>query len=294
MRLDRALTLGLFRLKRRLMDNQSHRLPVLMYHGISDLPETVPHYFRTNTGIALFWKQMHWLAENGYQTIELPKAVEQLLVKEATGKKQVAITFDDGFKNFYTHAFPILERHGFVATVFLPTAFISNGEERISFKGAECLSWNDVRALRQAGITFGSHTVSHPRLRELPWPEIEFEICASKIELEQQLAEPITTFAFPYAFPQSDHPFASKFKQLLSHAGYRCCATTEIGRMKAGDDSFYLKRLPINSSDDLALFQAKLEGAYDWLALPQRLIKSGKEFVHQVRFLRPQHCNERN
>jgi hypothetical protein len=59
-------------------------------------------------------------------------------------------------------------------------------------------------------------------------------------------------------------------------AGYACCATTELGRVKMGDDLYRLKRLPANSLDDAAFFRAKLEGAYDWLALPQAIVKRSK------------------
>ena len=78
--------------------------------------------------------------------------------------RAVVITFDDGFRDFYTAAFPVMQEHQFTATVFLPTAFI--GEDRRSFKGAECLTWEEVRRLRRAGVQFGSHTVNHPRLVE--------------------------------------------------------------------------------------------------------------------------------
>ena len=63
------------------------------------------------------------------------------------------------------------------------------------------------------------------------------------------------------------------FRSLLMQAGYTCCATTEIGRVKAGDDPFRLKRLPVNGLDDAQFFRAKLEGGYDWLAWPQAIRK---------------------
>ncbi len=74
----------------------------------------------------------------------------------------MVITFDDGFADFYTNAFPLLNRYGFSATVYLPTAYI--GKSAREFKGVECLTWDQVRALDRAGVEFGSHTVSHPQL----------------------------------------------------------------------------------------------------------------------------------
>ena len=89
----------------------------------------------------------------------------------------------------------------------------------------------------------------------------------------QQLGEPVTAFCYPYAFPRGAKTFVAAFRDLLVDAGYACCATTVLGRVCAGDDPFSLKRLPANSLDDLALFQAKLDGNYDWLAGPQALFK---------------------
>jgi peptidoglycan/xylan/chitin deacetylase (PgdA/CDA1 family) len=199
----------------------------------------------------------------------------------------VAITFDDGFRDFYTHAFPILQQHGFSATMYLPTAFI--GQSRRLFRPStlnsqlstdhECLTWDEVRELRGKGMCFGSHTVNHPQLADLSRKEIEHELRASKSELEQQLGGSITSFAYPFAFPQNDRRFKESFRSLLSEAGYTCCATTAIGRVKLGDDPYALKRLPVNSLDDPAFFQAKLEGGYDWLALPQRMVKKFKRRI---------------
>jgi peptidoglycan/xylan/chitin deacetylase (PgdA/CDA1 family) len=138
------------------------------------------------------------------------------------------------------------------------------------------LTWNEVRELRQAGIQFGSHTVNHPRLVELPWREIAEELRESKQELEQQLGEPVTTFAYPFAFPQAKRAFVRDFRRLLAEIGYTCCATTELGRVGLGDDPYRLKRLPANSLDDPGLFRAKLEGCYDWLGLAQAMIKTVK------------------
>jgi peptidoglycan/xylan/chitin deacetylase (PgdA/CDA1 family) len=193
---------------------------------------------------------------------------------EPLAPKTVVITFDDGFRDCYTQAFPALREHGFTATIFLPTAFIQDA--RRCFKGAECLTWEEARELRRAGLEFGSHTVNHPRLVELGWQEIERELRDSKDQMEQQLAEPVRTFAYPFAFPQNDRAFAEAFRGLLMQTGYTCCATTEIGRVKTGDDPFRLKRLPANSLDDEKFFRAKLEGGYDWLAWPQAALKKLK------------------
>jgi peptidoglycan/xylan/chitin deacetylase (PgdA/CDA1 family) len=188
--------------------------------------------------------------------------------------KLVAITFDDGFRDFHTAAFPILQKHGFSATVYLPTAFID--ESRKQFKTRECLTWSEIVDLRSAGVEFGSHTVNHPVLVELTWQQIEAELRTSKSTIESRLAAPVLSFAYPFAFPGTIRSFVEDLRGLLRKAGYESCLTTEIGVVSPGVDTFRLKRLPVNERDDLALFTAKLDGKYNWVRFPQRFSKSIK------------------
>lgn len=274
MRLDRTLSLYLVRpLLETGIVPAKRALPILMYHSISDAAESeISSYYKTNTSPARFEQQMRWLAEAGFRSVDLEEGLR--LAHRGIGKQEkiVVITFDDGFRDFYDSAFLVLKKCGHTATMFLPTAFL--GDKRQSFKDKECLTWQEVRELRAAGIRFGSHTASHPVLYENSWQEIENELAASKENLEQALGEKIASFAYPYAFPQHDRRFVEKFRELLQKLGYQNCATTVIGRVQTGDDPFCLKRLPINDDDDHTLFSAKLNGAYDWLAHPQSWIKS--------------------
>jgi peptidoglycan/xylan/chitin deacetylase (PgdA/CDA1 family) len=275
MRLDRALSVYVFNPARRAVPTRaSGALPILMYHSISDEVESRSGYYKVNTAPAAFERQIAFLKERGYSTISLTDGLRFLTRRETPPKKQVVITFDDGFRNFYTHAFPVLQKYGFVATMFLATAYI--GSTRKSFNGIECMTWDEVRELRKAGIEFGSHTVSHRKLVELDWADVEHELRASKQEMETHLGTRVTTFAYPFAFPQTQPLFVQKFGDALVENGYRCCLTTELGRARPGDDVYRLKRLPVNTEDDVNLFSAKLEGGYDWLALPQAMVKQVK------------------
>ena len=206
--------------------------------------------------------------------MDLAEGFRWLNTRVPTTNKPVVITFDDGFRDFHDLAFPILNKYGQTAVMHLPTAFIASN--RRSFKGRECMTWNEVRELRQQGVRFGSHTVSHPKLYELSWKEIEAELAHSKENIERELGEEITGFGYPFAFPQQDRRFADRFTQLLRQLGYRNCATTMVGRARPGDDLFCVRRLPVNGCDDPALFEAKLAGAYDWFARPQALAKRAK------------------
>jgi peptidoglycan/xylan/chitin deacetylase (PgdA/CDA1 family) len=272
-RSDRLVSLYLSRPLRNLTSRRPEaRLPILMYHSVSDhIEEGVRPYYRLVTHPGRFAEHMQWLADLGYTGLALEEALEMVGSETKNRSRSVAITFDDGFRDFHQVAWPVLRRHGFTATMYLPTGFVSR--KRKSFCEKECLTWDEVRELRREGIRFGSHTVNHPKLYELSWQNIENEMEYSKKSIEQELEEEVTSFAYPYAFPQEDHGFVQRFSSLLRKAGYQNCVTTVIGSAQAGDNPLCLKRLPVNSCDDKALFAAKLQGAYDWLGLIQRTFR---------------------
>ncbi|MGB0103714.1 MAG: polysaccharide deacetylase family protein, partial [Candidatus Sulfotelmatobacter sp.] len=123
-RFDRFATLYLVNPIRRGTRGNQLAIPILMYHSIADGDETgVQPYYRTTTTPSVFALHMQHLSDQGYRTINLTEAVGLLRKESPTGKCAV-ITFDDGYGNFYQPAFPILSRHHFNATVFLPTAYI--------------------------------------------------------------------------------------------------------------------------------------------------------------------------
>jgi peptidoglycan/xylan/chitin deacetylase (PgdA/CDA1 family) len=283
MRLDRLLTMYVSRPVSRLCWRSCVlKIPILMYHSISkDSEPGVSHYFRVATGPERFHEQMRWLREHDYVVIDVAEALRRLEAKAVNPDRCVVLTFDDGYHDFLTHAWPILREFGYPATVFLPTAFI--GRSGKCFKGRRCLSWEEVRELQHFGVSFGSHTVSHPMLYRLSWEEIRRELLESRLRLEDELRAPSLCFSYPYAFPQEDHDFVYRFKKELREQGYRAGVTTAIGRARQGSDQLCLKRLPVNDSDDKRLFMAKIAGAYDWLAGMQYLARHAKSFLRQRR-----------
>jgi peptidoglycan/xylan/chitin deacetylase (PgdA/CDA1 family) len=241
-----------------------------MYHGIQPGVSTRHPYYETNTSPQAFSLQMKYLRDNGYRALDLDAALRALELGENL-QKQLAITFDDGYRDFYTTAYPILSEHGFSATVFLVTG--QTGDPRLRFKGIDCLTWNEVRELHSNGIRIGSHTVSHPKLKLLSQTQLDYEIGRSKQAIEDKLGCSITSFCYPYAFPEADQVFTNVLENTLTSYGYQTGVCTVIGRASSRSNRFFLPRLPVNTWDDARLFQAKLEGAYDWLHFPQYVFK---------------------
>jgi len=276
LRIDRLLTLYLFYYAMAVMRRPSEwRIPILMYHSISEdnVSSRTHPYYQTNTSPAIFEAHMEYLYKNNYRIVGLKEAVKLLRNGEKDKVKYAVITFDDGFRDFYTDAFPIMKQYGFSSTVFLPTAFINKKREK--FKNRECLSWDEVRELNSKEINFGSHTVNHLQLQFMGKKEIEHELMYSKEAIESNLRCPVESFSYPFAYPE-DSDFKKYLRDCLEKSGYKNGVSTRIGTTDSNDDYYSMKRIPVNSCDDIPLFKAKLEGSYDWLYSVQYLSKKFK------------------
>ncbi len=233
-----------------------------MYHSISDRwLDGVHDYFQTSTSPEVFSEHMQFLHEHEYSVLNLHDPL--LLGSREPRGRAVIVTFDDGLHDFYTHAFPVLSRYGFSATMFLPTDFIGNTARQ--FQGQDCMTWSQVLELSRGGVDFGSHTVTHPQLRSMTRDAQRYEVTYSKQCIEDKIGCEVKSFSYPFAFPDHQPAFTKAFRDLLVQAGYSNGVSTIIGTVQPTDDAFCMKRLPANSSDDPALFHAKLEGSYDWL-----------------------------
>jgi len=271
-RLDRILTLYLWGPLLRLAGGPpKNSVPILAYHSISENLFGYSHpYYQINTSPAAFAQQMRWLRNAGYRTLdlhELPSALQS----QIDLSKRFVITFDDGYRDLLTEGMPALQQCGFTATVFLTTDRIQSSPRRI--EGADYLTWQDVRELHELGISFGSHTVSHPDLRSLEPEEIDYELGYSKEMIEQALGAPIRSFSYPFPFPEEDQNFTRFLADALQNHGFQIGVSTVLGRASNHSSTLFLPRLPINSWDDLALLNAKVRGEYDWMHFPQWLHK---------------------
>jgi peptidoglycan/xylan/chitin deacetylase (PgdA/CDA1 family) len=271
-RLDRILTLYLWKpLLRMFGGPRGNAVPILAYHSISDNLFGYSHpYYQINTSPAVFAQQMKWLRNAGYHTLDLhdlPEALES----RADLSKYFVITFDDGYRDLLTEAWPVIHQCGFTATVFLATDRIQPLPRRI--EGADYLMWQDVRELHAQGLSVGSHTVSHPDLRSLEPEEIDYELGYSKEMIEQMLGSPVRSFSYPFPFPEEDRHFTRFLSDALQNHGFQVGVSTVLGRATLASNSLFLPRLPMNSWDDAALLAAKVHGEYDWMHFPQWLHK---------------------
>jgi len=270
-RLDRALSVGVMHpMVRWAKTRRGVRTPILMYHSISPAIGTQHPYFETRTSPEVFSRQMQVLSDDGYRTVSLADALSR--EEQDADQKQVVITFDDGYRDFYTHAFPALIKHAFTATLFVVSTYPR--EPRLSRSGADYMTWNEIREVRAGGISIGSHSATHRHLSTLSELDLHSELADSKDRIEDVLGERVVSFSYPFAFPEPDKLFVARLKSILQACGYKNGVSTVIGTMIPGEqEPFFLPRLPVNSFDDSRLLRAKLEGGYDWLRTLQHFYK---------------------
>jgi len=237
-----------------------------MYHSVGSATKARHPYYETNISAATFERHLQFLKQEGYRTAYVSDVVETLQHRIDV-QKLVAITFDDGFRSFYTLAFPLVSEYGFNATLFIPSGLV--GKQGSSLGPEPFMTWNEIREVHKNGVRIGSHSVNHPDLYRLDSRSLEKEIRHSKMTIEDNTGDGVRSFAYPFAFPAHDQSFSRRFGALLEQSGYDNGVCTVIGTAHRSHDRYILPRLPVNSHDDSALFEAKLKGNYDWLHAPQ-------------------------
>ena len=176
------------------MSGPVETLPILTYHSISNEPGP------TSIAPETFRAQMEAIVEAGVDVVSLDEVENWIAGSRSLERRAVAITFDDAFRDFSDAAFPILDRLGFRATVFVPTAAVGGVE---NWTGANdnarrLMSWEEISALARKGVAFGSHTRTHADLTALSEAALDEELIASRQELERRLGKPAPHFAPPY------------------------------------------------------------------------------------------------
>lgn len=221
-------------------------VPVLTYHYIREAPnqEEDPLGFSLSVTPADFREQMNYLAEHGYRTITPAELHGALKNKTLLPPKSVLLTFDDGYEDFYTNAFPILKEFGLKATVFVVTGFAGSEPTRY-------LSWPQIRELDASQlVTIASHTIAHTNLMKSR--NAFREISQSKRILERQLQHKVSIFAYPFGMVDE---FS---KQLVAQAGYDLAFSTRIGTTMHYSGRFALPRVRVSGGLAVSQFPGKL------------------------------------
>ena len=221
-------------------------VPILMYHHVA---EPQPGWDALRRGLTvstgLFQEHLDYLRAAGYRSIGLEDLVRHLTLGEPLPPKPVILTFDDGYRDHYTNAYPLLVNYGFTATFFLVTAPIDQGSP-------EFLTWEMVREMHQHGMSFGAHTYTHPDLRGQTTDYLVWQIVGSAEAIEARIGEKVRFFAYPSG-AYDDNVIA-----VLRSAGFWAALTTEYGCHEHSKLLWTLPRIRVTPEDTATSLAAKL------------------------------------
>ena len=239
---------------------------ILVYHGVAEQIQ------KNCISIELFRDHLNYL-EKKYVIIKLTELVERIKAGQID-RNYVVLTFDDAYLNVNQYAYPELVKRNLPAIIFIPADYLGQynawdyDRNPVRYPYLQIMSRQELTALDPQLIEFGSHSLSHRRMKDLAGIELEKEIQESKIVLEQNLGRAIGFFAFPYG-QLTD--FDSRSVELLRNSGYCGCCTTHFGRFNDRVNPFLLNRISVCADDQAVDLENKLCGYYDWL--------SGKEII---------------
>jgi len=229
-------------------------ISILMYHQVGD-------FRRVRTHRAVYCHQRRFAAQMALlkrlrcSVLTMDQVQACLAGARPVPPRAVAITFDDGYENFYAFALPWLQRYGFAATVYAVAGLVGRPAHWLQTDGlpdALLMDASRLREIRRAGIQVGSHALSHVPLAGLSGPALDSELAGSRRILEDLLGEPVTHLCYPYG---SHDPAVVA---AAAGAGYATGVTCLRARATSAFDPLALPRKAISFGDDRLGFLWKL------------------------------------
>jgi peptidoglycan/xylan/chitin deacetylase (PgdA/CDA1 family) len=269
------------------------RIPVLSYHRV------LPEYREGRHPIYTvfpeqFASQMAFLREAGFASLSLTDYAEIAGGWRPPPQRAVLITFDDGYADNYHLAWPIAARYAMQINLFVCTRLVGLGEAIVMTEDGYVssvlappemegrglshlqkfphlwrpLTWQELAEMQDSGVEIGFHGHGHRNMASLTAEEITADIAAGITVFERQLGYRPQFFAFPYGGYDSYNP---EVVGVIRRFGLDFMFAAHLGRARFPSAPTVLPRLPIYQEDNLAVFQRKIFGGYDWVGQIQRL-----------------------
>ncbi|HLJ44832.1 MAG TPA: polysaccharide deacetylase family protein [Bryobacteraceae bacterium] len=229
-----------------------------------------------------------------YRPISMTEASEWLHRGKPLPPGAVVVTVDDGYRDFYVHAYPVLKSHGIPALVYIATDLpdkqtwlwtdqvtdaalkarlkkLPDGERRTALLTMKWLraapppehaplSWDEIREMAAGGIEFGAHTRSHPILSRLPNRKaIEAEVAGSKERIEVELGSTVLHFCYPNGHPED---FSGEVVEVVRESGFTTAVTGVQGINFSGADPYRLLRLHQEPDRPVNKYAHQVAGMY--------------------------------
>lgn len=208
-------------------------VPILMYHYIRPLPDQKKDPVGYNLSVApeTFQKQLDQIKAAGYTTTTLDAFTEHRLPE-----KPIILTFDDGYDDAYSAAFPALKERGMVATFYVITDYMDH---------PRYMSWEQLKQMAAAGMQIESHTTNHADLSKISRDEQLKELVDSKRAIEEHLGTKVRHFCYPSG------KFTEETLALTKAAGYETAVTVNPGIANVDGDLLQLPRVRIYPTTDV-------------------------------------------
>lgn len=221
-----------------ISSNGVQQVPILCYHRFGNgcsSPLCMPK--------DIFERQMKYLKDNGYHVISPKQLQDFLAYRKPLPKKSVMITVDDGYRSFYTIAYPILKKYGYPATLFIYTNYVGVSRKAIT--------WDQLRELKRNGVTIGSHTIMHSDLskqgdnesKEAYALRLRNETMKSKMIIDRKLNQDTFFFSYPFGRVNPATMMATR------KAGYKLAVTVDRGGNAFYANPYLLRRDQILKRD---------------------------------------------
>jgi len=237
------------------------KLIVLCYHRVvSEQDEQCLHESGMCVDARCFDAQMAFLSKH-YHLVSEREVIDFFENNKKMPPYAAWVTFDDGYRDNYTNALPILKKYKVPATVFVTTGYINSAE---ATRDTLFMRWDDLYRLNKEGVAIGAHTVTHPKLSQLSDEEIAREIAASKDDIEQKLNTGVVSFAYP--FGKSEHFPFKRCKRFLEDNNLKVAVSTigGLNNIKQKESRLNLRRINLDYGDTVCLFRAKLASGSFW------------------------------
>ncbi|WP_051931963.1 polysaccharide deacetylase family protein [Clostridium sp. KNHs214] len=215
-----------------------YSIPILMYHSISDNKNG---FFKVDKN--KFRKQMQYIKDNGYETLTLDQVYYYISKDKQFPDKAVVITFDDGYKDNYTNAYPILKELDLKATIFVVADYITEGSSTIYS------SLKELREMRENGIDIQSHTSKHRKLDKLSYDEQLQDLSLSKAKIEKLINSNVKFLTYPYGRYNNDTI------KIAKKCGYEMAVTTHMGYCNIDNESFKVRRICVPGFTSMNIFK---------------------------------------
>lgn len=204
--------------------------PVLMYHHIAPKIGDNPYYVSPD----MFAQQMTWLHDNHYNVISLEEFYNGVYGNQLLPERPVVLTFDDGDRDQYLNAIPVMKKYGYTGTFYIITNDINEGNGFVT--------WDILKEMVKDGMDIEDHTVHHPSLASLDEDQQRMELEKSKKVLEEKLGITVKHLAYPGG------SYNKQTIKIAQELGYETATTVSHSQYHSADMSPYkIPRMHIDS-----------------------------------------------